>query len=179
MKIFIGCSSSNNIPSNYRQDCQELLKEIFKRNYDLVYGAYNQGLMNDSYEEALKNNHQVIGITPEIFKEDLKKIKCTKEIITENICRRTEELINESDLILFLPGGIGTTYELLSTIESKRSNEFNKPIIIYNSNHFFDELLSFFEKQYVENFTKKTVKETYLVFNDCPPLIKYLDNVNN
>lgn len=54
MKIFIGCSSSNNIPSNYRQDCQELLKEIFKRNYDLVYGAYNQGLMNDSYEEALK-----------------------------------------------------------------------------------------------------------------------------
>lgn len=178
MKIFIGCSSSSDIPNKYQEDCQKLLKEIFTRDYDLVYGAYNQGLMNYCYQFARNNNHQVIGITPEIFKEDLSNLNCTKEIITENILRRTEKLINESDILLFLPGGIGTIHELLTAIESKRSNEFKKPILIYNSNNFFDKLLSFFEKQYQENFTKKSVKTVYKVFNDYNSLINYLDKIN-
>lgn len=48
MKLFIGCSSSNNIPTEYFDDCKVLLEELMKEN-DLVFGACNSGLMGLAY----------------------------------------------------------------------------------------------------------------------------------
>ena len=52
MKVFIGCSSRENIPDKYFNDCEKLLDELFKLNNDLVFGAYNKGLMALSYDKA-------------------------------------------------------------------------------------------------------------------------------
>lgn len=179
MKLFIGCSSSNDIPTKYTKDCEELLEELFKLDNDLVFGAYNKGLMNSAYEIALKHKKQVIGITPEIFKEDLKNLDCNKEMVTRNISNRTEKLIEESDVLIYLPGGIGTVYELFTAIESKRSKEFNKPIIIYNSNNYFDKLLLFLEEVYNQNFTSSSVKECYYVSNNINDILKHLENITH
>ena len=158
MKLFIGCSSSEQIPQIYIKDCENYLKELFKLDNTLVFGAYNKGLMAISYEQALNNN---------------------KEIITNSISERTEKLIEESDVLIFLPGGIGTIYELLTAIESKRSKEFDKPIIIYNSNHYFDNLLLFLDNIYNQNFTNKSVKNCYHISNNITDTIEYINNYYN
>ena len=143
MKIFIGCSSKEDIPNKYFNDCNDLIEKLFKLENDLVFGAYNKGLMASCYGMAKKYNRRVIGITPKIFVSDLKELDCDLEFVTDTISRRTDGLIEEADILLFLPGGIGTIYELFTVIESKRSGEFDKPIIIYNSNNFFDKLLDY------------------------------------
>ena len=176
MKLFIGCSSSNDIPEQYFINCINYLEELFKLDNDLVFGAYNKGLMSTSYNLAQKYNRKIIGITPKIFEDALKDLDCTETIITNTINDRTTALIKESDALIFLPGGIGTIYELLSAIESKRSGEFNKPIIIYNCNNFFDKLLSFLDNIYLEKFTLSKVKECYYVSNNITDTINYLDN---
>lgn len=107
MKIFVGCSSKNEIPDKYKNDCTKLLERLFLDN-DLVFGAYDSGLMGISYHEALKNKKEVIGICPDAYKEDFKDLNCTKEIVTKNVSERIDNLISESDICLFLPGGIGT-----------------------------------------------------------------------
>ena len=38
MKLFIGCSSSNNIPAEYFEDCKIFLEELMKEN-DLVFAC--------------------------------------------------------------------------------------------------------------------------------------------
>ena len=177
MKIFIGCSSREEIPNKYFNDCNNLLEELFKLENDLVFGAYNKGIMALCYDKAKKYNRKVIGITPKIFVSALDELDCDLEIVTNNISRRTEGLIEESNVLLFLPGGIGTIYELFTVIESKRSGEFNKPIIIYNSNNFFDKLLDFLEKIYNEYFTDIKVKDCYLVMNSADDVVKYLTNI--
>ena len=179
LKLFIGCSSSNDIDEYYNTDCRNYLEELFKLNNDLVFGAYNKGLMAIAYDIALNYNRKIIGITPEIFKDALEELTCTKEIITKNINSRTEELIEESEALIFLPGGIGTIYELFTAIEKKRSGEFNKPIIIYNSNNYFDKLLVFLEDTYNQNFTSTSVKNCYYISNSAIDTIKYLNNYNN
>ena len=160
MNLFIGCSSREDIPDKYFKDCEILLDKLFQQDFNLVFGAYNQGLMKLSYNKALEYKHQVIGISPKIFQDDFKNLNCNREIITKSISKRTERLIEESDILLFLPGGIGTIYELLSAIESKRSGEFDKPIIIYNSCGFFDELFLFLEKTYQEKFSPEVSVRT-------------------
>ena len=176
MKLFIGCSSSNDIKKEYFKDCEEYLEELFKLDNDLVFGAYNKGLMSLSYNIAKKHKRKIIGITPKIFEDALKELDCTKTIITNTINDRTTDLIKESDALIFLPGGVGTVYEFFTALESKRSGEFDKPIIIYNSNNFFDKLLSLLEDIYKENFTSSNVKKCYHITNNAIDTIKYLNN---
>ena len=44
MKLFIGCSSKENIAKEYLKNGQELIKMIAKiKDVDLVFGAFHQG----------------------------------------------------------------------------------------------------------------------------------------
>ena len=154
MKLFIGCSSSNDIPKDYLSDCENYLNVLLEDN-DIVFGACNSGLMGLSYNIAKKNDNKVTGICPVSYKD--KVIEC-------------------ADALVFLPGGIGTIYELFTAIESKRSHEFDKPIVIYNSNHYFDKLLEFLETMYDQRFTATKVKDCYYVSSSPEDTLEYLNN---
>ena len=178
MKIAVCCSSSNDIDKRYLESSKTLLEKIFERENDLVFGATNNGIMGLAYKTAKKYNRNIIGIAPEAYKEDLDIIECDIEMLTPNINERTEGLINNSDVLLFLPGGVGTLYEFVSAIELKRGKEFDKPIIIYNETSFFDEILKMLDEIYEKRFTSLKVKESYKVVNDCESVISLLEKFN-
>lgn len=175
MKIFIGCSSSDKIPEKYKKDCENYLSKLFKEENDLVFGAYDQGIMGLCYNIARENKRHIIGVCPKIYEKDIEKLICEKRI-TNSTNERTSMLIEESDAIIFLPGGIGTMQELFTAIEIKRSKEINKPIIIYNSNGFFDELLILLEKIYQENFADSLTSKNYHISNSIEDTLEYLNN---
>lgn len=175
MKLFIGCSSSNDIPTKYFNDCKVLLEELMKEN-DLVFGACNSGLMGLAYNTTLKANGNITGICPEAYKDDFKTLKCGTEITTKSVSEKTDSVILSSDALIFLPGGIGTIYELFTAIESKRCHEFNKPIVIYNSNGYFDKLLEFMDKVYSEKFSGFKDKRNYLVTDSILSILYYINN---
>lgn len=175
MKVFIGCSSSDNISNEYFEDCKNLLEQLLNDN-DLIFGACNSGLMGLTYNTAINHGRNICGVCPEAYKEDFKLLKCNSEITTNSVSERTKEMIELSDALVFLPGGIGTIYELFTAIESKRCYEFDKPIIIYNSNGFFDKMLEFMEKAYIESFSKTQDKNNYLVTSSPREVLYYLNN---
>ena len=88
----------------------------------------------------------------------------------------TDKAIELSDAIIILPGGIGTIYELLTAIECKRSCEFDKPIIIYNSCGYYDKMLELLELTYNEDFALRIVEENYYVCNNASDAIKYVES---
>lgn len=179
MKLFIGCASSKDIPQKYFKDCENYLNKLFKEDNDLIFGAYNKGIMGLSYDKARENKRHITGICPEVYKNDLKKLQLNTEGLTDTISERTMELINKSDAIIFLPGGVGTMQELFTAIECKRSKEFDKPIIIYNSNNYFKEVISTLEKIYNEDFTKREVSECYHISNSIDDTLSYLKSYKN
>lgn len=174
MKLAVCSSSIEDLDKKYINDCNTYLDDLFKEDNDLVYGAYDKGLMNISYQKALKYNRNIIGITPKIFEADAKDIECNK-IITDNISNRTVQLIEHADALIFLPGGIGTIYELFTSIELIRSKEYTKPIIIYNCNGYFDKLLAFLDTMYEEKFANISIKEYYHISANSTDTINYLN----
>jgi len=177
MKVFVGCSSSDDIPTEYFDECTTFLAKLMK-DKDLVFGAYDAGLMGLSHAITTAMGGEVIGIAPEVYANDLEALNLPKEnqIVTKTISERTTKLIEASDALVFLPGGIGTISELFMALESKRNNEFDKPIVIYNANGYFDDLLSFMEKMFGENFTNKKDANNYLVSDSIAEIKYYLDN---
>ena len=175
MKLFIGCSSSNDTPSMYIEDCKKFLEELFMLDYDLVFGACKEGIMGLSYDVALNNFRDIIGIFPEVYKNGAENLQCLK-IPVRTINDRTDKLISESDALVFLPGGFGTIYELFTAIESKRGSEHDKPIIIYNSCGYFDKLLNFISLMYEERFASNKIKDYYYVCDNIDDVVLYINN---
>ena len=181
MKIFIGCSASNNISDKYFISCKKLLDQLLSSN-DLVFGACNSGIMALAHEVALENNRKIIGVCPEVYKHDFSDLKCDNEIITTDIISRTSELISNSDALVFLPGGIGSIYELFTAIESKRCHEFDKPIVIYNYDGYYNKLFEFLDNVYDEKFARVIDKENYFITDDVYSVLEYIksyDKVND
>ena len=174
MKLFIGCSASNYIPKKYFDDCEIFLEELFGMEHDLVFGACVTGIMGLAYDVALRNGRNVEGIYPNVYKDGAKNLDCYK-ISTKTINERTEMAIKESDVLIFLPGGFGTNYELLTAIECRRAYEFGKPIIIYNSCGYFDKLFEFFELTYDEGFADRKVNDFYYICDSAKDAIDYID----
>lgn len=178
MNLFVGCSSRDNIPSKYYGYCKDFLNELFSLGHNLVFGACNKGLMGLSYNVAINNYSDVIGIYPDVYKNEVKGLSCL-EIPVKTVSERTDKVIEQSDALIFLPGGIGTVYELFTAIESKRAREHNKPIIIYDCCGFYDNLFLQLDKMYDEKFTSIEDECCYYVCTNVKDAVKYLDNYYN
>ena len=159
MNIFIGCGSEI-VDEKFNNNSLELIDEIAKiTNINLVFGAYHNALMGDCYDIFKNNNRKITGVTLDIYKEQLNDLNCDKEIITTTTMDRMKEIYKNSDILLFLPGGIGTYTEILSCIEEHRTKQDNKLLIIYNDKFFYTP---FFKEMYYlfENkFTSKSIGE--------------------
>ena len=176
MNIFIGCSSSEYISDKYLIDCKVFLEELFIRDNNLIFGVCSKGLMGLSHDIAIKYSRNVKGICPFIYMDQFDELNCTDEEVTDTVGERIKNIIDESDVLLFLPGGIGTMYELFTAIEWKRSYEFDKPIIIYNSCGYYDKMLELLELTYNEDFALRIVSDNYYVCDIARDAIRYIES---
>lgn len=176
MELFIGCSSSNDIPEKYLEECKKYLDEIFMKGNNLIFGASSGGLMGLSYRLAKENKRVVTGICPVAYKDDLRDLNCENTILTKSISERTDSLIEKCDALIFLPGGIGTVYEFFAVLESKRCHEFDKPIVIYNAGGYFDKLFDFLDVLYGEKFTSSKVSECYYFSDSAIDTLNYINS---
>jgi len=140
-KIFIACSSSNKIDNKYLELTKELENKL--SNHTLIYGGPFGGSM-DILDSIFENK---IAIWP----EQLDNL----DIKTENVLEATYKMIELADIIIILPGGIGTLMELSIAIQSKRLNLLNKKIYVINYENFYDKLFDYLNFLHKENFFEK------------------------
>ena len=91
MKIFIGCSSSNEISEEYKVVTKYLVDNLSKYN-DLVFGCTNRGRMGICYNSFLNNNRHITGICYELYKEDLIGLKIDDLYMVKTLDESTKTL---------------------------------------------------------------------------------------
>ena len=177
MKIFISCSSSDEINEEYKVVSRYLLEEISKDN-DLVFGCTNRGLMGISYNAFLKNNRNIYGVCYEMYKEDLDGLKLSSVEFVKTLSESNKVLGELADLILVLPGSFGTLSEFIDLLEEKRTGIHDKKMVLFNINGFYDDLINLFDKIY-NNVSKKYVfSDLCEVFNTADEIIEYIKKSN-
>ena len=105
----------------------------------IAYGGGNNGLMGIVYREAIYNEIPIIGHNLERWSLP----QLDNEIIYTNLTERQNGLMKMSDMYLILPGGIGTIYELTQALCHNDVDRIEKPVVIYNVDHYYDTFLLF------------------------------------
>jgi len=176
-KICIYASSSTELAEHYYIQAKELAAELAKKGYDLVYGGARIGIMGTVAEEFMKINRKVIGVIPR--KLNLKGIvheDITELIEVEDMRKRKELMENFSDAFIACPGGIGTFEELLEIYTLKQLGYHRKPIVIYNSDSFYSQLIEILYVLQRENFLKKENLELVKELINPEEVLYYLEN---
>lgn len=146
MNVFIGCSSSEKINKKYLELTKEIASYLVSMDYNLVFGACSKSMMGICYYKFINNGKGVTSVTPDVYEDDLKNLEESRQIITSNTITRFETIYELSNLIVILPGGIGTLAELCSTIEEIRTIDNNKEVILVNYDGFYDEIINWIKK---------------------------------
>lgn len=180
MNIFVGCSSRDVGNQDYNKLAESIGKYIVSKNYNLILGGCNKGLMGKVYDVVLKNSKDNIIIsTTKLYEDDLKDISYNKSYIFDTVNERKDSFIRLADVAVFLPGGIGTLDELLAIVEAKRQKEHNLPIIIVNINNFFDPLIEMLNKIYNQGFANYSCENLYYISDNIEMAIDCIEKNTN
>ena len=87
-------------------------------------------------------------------------------------------MFNKAEGFLILPGGIGTLEEFFEVLSWKQLQIHNKPIILFNINNYWSELIGLIDKTIDCKFAGENIKDAYTVVDNLTELRKAL-NLND
>ncbi len=155
IKIAVYCASSTQIGKCYFDDARRLGQLMAEKGITLVNGAGSIGLMAESTAGCMEKGGKAIGVIPTFMIEEGWCNKGMTEIIeTASMHERQAKMAEMTDAGIFLPGGCGTLAELSELITWKQLGIYLKPIVLLNTNGYFDSLLNTLYQAIRENFMR-------------------------
>lgn len=143
MNITLYGAASDRIQELYVKATEELGFEMAKRGHTMVFGAGSTGLMGAAARGMHKGGGRIIGVTPH-FMHKLEPVSelCTELIATETMAERKLLMEEKADAFVIVPGGVGTLDEFYQILTLRVLGRMEKPIILYNTNGFWNSTLA-------------------------------------
>lgn len=175
--VCVYSSSCNSLENIYYDDAAELGRLMGENGFNLVYGGGRLGMMFVNANEVKKHGGKVTGVMPEkLFALGISNPECDERHVTKCMRSRKAKMDELSDAVVALAGGFGTLEELSEMIVQKQLGYHSKPIVILNTNNYYDKLVEFFDNIINQNFAAKNTNEIYYVAKSPKDVIYYLKN---
>ena len=143
MKIGVFCSANGEIDPDFFTATEELGRWMARNGHDLVYGGVNQGLMECIAQAVHENGGRAIGVVPTIVEKTGRTSQYVDiEIRCDDLTDRKQLMMDQADVFVALPGGIGTLDEVFTVAASATIGYHQKPVILYNLKGFWNPLVA-------------------------------------
>ena len=168
MKICVFCSANQQIDNEFFTMTEELGTWAAKNGHSIVYGGVNQGLMECLGKATKEAGGQTIGVIPMVVEKSGRMSDYVDiEIPCDNLTDRKQLMMDQSDVFIALPGGIGTMDEVFTVAASATIGYHDKPLILYNMKGFWNPLIAFLDD----------LKAKGMIRGDWRDIIKTADSI--
>lgn len=175
--IAVYCASSNKLRPSFVEAAERLGELIAAEGMRLVYGDGGIGLMAAVARGALNNGGKVIGVIPQFMVDQgWNNPNSTQTIITQTMHERKATICDISDAMVALPGGIGTFEELLECLTWKQLGLHQNPVVILNTDGYYDHLLACIDLMVEEQMMRPIHKEMFVVVSQPEEVIPAILN---
>jgi uncharacterized protein (TIGR00730 family) len=174
--LCVYCGSSKKLEPRYYSAAEAVGKAMVANGWGLVYGGGNVGMMGSVAQSVKDAGGHVVGVIPEFMKERELAYHQADELITVHSMRDRKRIMEErASAFLALPGGIGTLEELTEIMTLRYINRIDKPVVIFNQEGFYDDLLRFFDRMTRERFKSEGLQALYGVAGSVGDIWPLLD----
>jgi cytokinin riboside 5'-monophosphate phosphoribohydrolase len=175
-RICVYCSSSSAVEGIYNQTARELGRLMAQAGHTLVYGGCQVGTMGKLAQAAKAAGGQVIGVIPRnLLQRGLGYLEADELIVAETMAERKALMERHAEAFIALPGGLGTLDELAQVLTLKQLGLVHGPIVILNTQGFYDLLLAHFERLYAQRFAKPEYRQLYHVASTPAEALEYIE----
>ncbi|MCI7070558.1 LOG family protein [Bacteroides pyogenes] len=177
--VCVYSASSTRIDPIYFEAAESLGRLLGEQQIRLINGAGSIGLMRAVADAALAAGGAVTGVIPHFMVEQgWHHTGLTELIEVESMHERKQKMADLSNGVIALPGGCGTLEELLEVITWKQLGLYLYPVVILNTNGFFDPLLEMLERAIDQSFMRRQHGEIWKVAKTPEEAVELLYNTS-
>ena len=163
-KIGVYLSSKDNLPESYVKATREVGELIGRTGRTLVYGGARKGLMEVLAQNVKLHGGRVYGMVPDIIVErGLESEAVDVTFRCAALSDRKDMMNRESDVLVALPGGIGTLDEVFTVLANTGIGIRRQPLVFYNVDGCWNALLAALDDLFRQGLISGKPDDYYLV----------------
>ena len=168
--VFTG--SRHGTHPEYAEAARQLGRELVERNYGLVYGGGNVGLMKIIADTVLELGGHVTGVIPDsLVSKEVAHRGLSDLRIVQSMHERKAMMAALSDGFVALPGGIGTMEEFFEVLSWAQLGIHCKPCGLLNTDGYYDRLIEFLDHAVEHDFLKPKHRSLLILANEPPDIL--------
>lgn len=174
--LCVYCSSSSTLDPEYYAHADAVGRAMAARGWGLVYGGGKAGLMGSVAQGVKRAGGTVVGVIPDFMKKrEMAFLEADELHTVVTMAERKAMMIARADAFLALPGGVGTLEEIAEVLTLRYLAQIDKPVVFYNQNGFYDDLLRFFVRMRQDRFRNEGMDGLYAVADTVDAIWPHLE----
>ncbi len=166
--VCVYCGSRFGAMQSYAAAAKTLGQGLAEHSLRLVYGAGDVGLMGTVARAAQAAGGETFGVIPtHLERREVGKSDLTTYVVTETMHERKKVMLYNADAVVVLPGGAGSLDELFEVLTWRQLGLHQKPIIIINTDGYWDKLRDLLDHVTDQGFADAGM-QTDLIWVDTP-----------
>jgi cytokinin riboside 5'-monophosphate phosphoribohydrolase len=169
------CGSRPGTRPEYVTSAAELGAGLARRGKTLVYGGGTVGVMGALATATAANNGRVQSVIPRaLLPREVSGDSVGQVFATDTMAERKSIMFGLSDVVISLPGGIGTFDELLEVLTLFQLNAYRPKIGLLNVSGFYLPLIAMLEHTVREGFLEANALKYFVVRDTAEELLTTL-----
>ncbi|HEX6174271.1 MAG TPA: TIGR00730 family Rossman fold protein [Candidatus Binatia bacterium] len=171
-RICVFTGSRDGSHPGYAEAARQLGRELVVRNYGLVYGGGNVGLMKVIADTVLELGGYVTGVIPDsLVSREVAHLGLSDLRIVESMHERKAMMAELSDGFIAMPGGIGTMEEFFEVLSWAQLGIHRKPCGLLNTGGYYDPLIEFLDHAVEHDFLKQKHRSLLILAREPPEIL--------
>ena len=169
--VAVFCAASENIAPGYFEAAVEVGAMLGRMGATLVYGGARFGLMEATARAAKQAGARIVGVVPDILVERGRvSMLLDEQVNCRNLSERKDIMLERSDILVALPGGVGTLDEIFHVMAAATIGYHTKRVVLYNVNGFWDSLVATLDEMLQAGFIRGEFERYFSVANGVAEL---------
>ncbi|MWB78531.1 TIGR00730 family Rossman fold protein [Pseudooceanicola sp. 216_PA32_1] len=158
--VCVFCGSRKGALPEYAAEAERLGKALADRDWRLVYGAGDVGLMGLTARAAQAAGGETFGVIPtHLMNMEVGKRDLTSFVVTETMHERKKVMFMNCDAIVVLPGGAGSLDEFFEVLTWRQLALHDKPIYLLDTQGYWAPLIGLMHHVVEQGFADASVLE--------------------
>lgn len=175
MRVAVYCGANSGSSPRFSEVARELGDGLARNGFGIVYGGASRGLMGVLADAALAAGGEVIGVLPRsLGHREIAHANLTSLHIVDSMHERKARILDLSDAIAVLPGGIGTLDEFFEAFTWAQIGIHSKPIALIDVDGFYQPLLAHLRNTAAAGFLSADRMDSLLVCQEATAFVTFL-----
>jgi uncharacterized protein (TIGR00730 family) len=166
--------SAADLDERYTRPAHEFAQLMGRAGHTLVWGGSDTGLMKVVADGVREAGGRLVGVSVD-FLRTFARHDVDEMLIADNLADRKALLLARADAVVVMVGGLGTLDEATDILELRKHRLHDKPIVLLNTEGFYDGLVLQLRRMEAEQFLPLRLAELLYVARDGAEALAHIE----